>query len=322
MRRRLLKALVVVGAVALLAGAGTVRCDHASASHASASGYNVGIVYSRTGLLSAYGAEYVEGLQVRHPVRDQRHRQGQRQDDQPLLRRRRDRSGHRRLADEELHRPGLHDHRRRGLLGRRAAGGADRRPEPRALHLRPRGLGRGHGAQQVHVPLGPPDLPGRRRRRRPTCSGSGKNVVVFAQDSAFGQGNYAAVKAIIGGKGHTVTPIYVPLIGDRLDAVRPAGEAGEPGPALRRVGRLDRHVDVVGARPAERLLERQVDRHRPRRAGDLPELRPGGREDPVHLALRLPGADEQGERLARSSRCARRASSPTCSRRTASSPAR
>jgi branched-chain amino acid transport system substrate-binding protein len=41
--------------------------------------------------------------------------------------------------------------------------------------------------------------------------GSGKNVVVFAQDSAFGQGNYAAVKAIVGSKGHTVTPIYVPL---------------------------------------------------------------------------------------------------------------
>src|SRR5439155_1137303 len=41
--------------------------------------------------------------------------------------------------------------------------------------------------------------------------GSGKNVVVFAQDSAFGQGNYAAVKSIIGGKGHSVTAIYVPL---------------------------------------------------------------------------------------------------------------
>jgi branched-chain amino acid transport system substrate-binding protein len=41
--------------------------------------------------------------------------------------------------------------------------------------------------------------------------GTGRNVVVFAQDSAFGQGNYAAVKAIVGGKGHNVTAIYVPL---------------------------------------------------------------------------------------------------------------
>ena len=34
---------------------------------------------------------------------------------------------------------------------------------------------------------------------------------MFAQDSAFGQGNYAAVKAIVGGKGHNVSALYVPL---------------------------------------------------------------------------------------------------------------
>src|SRR5207247_7825057 len=40
---------------------------------------------------------------------------------------------------------------------------------------------------------------------------AGKNVVVFAQDSAFGQGNFAAVNAYIGGKGHKVSKILVPL---------------------------------------------------------------------------------------------------------------
>ena len=40
---------------------------------------------------------------------------------------------------------------------------------------------------------------------------AGKKVLVFAQDSAFGQGNVAAVKAYIGGKGHTVSQILVPL---------------------------------------------------------------------------------------------------------------
>src|SRR5438132_10737164 len=59
MRRRLFAALTTVGAVALLAATGTVA---ASARHTAASSYNVGIVYSRTGLLAAYGAEYVEGL--------------------------------------------------------------------------------------------------------------------------------------------------------------------------------------------------------------------------------------------------------------------
>ena len=66
MRHRLLKALVAVGAVTLVVGAATVAAattHQASKSAATASsGYNVGIVYSRTGLLSAYGAEYVEGL--------------------------------------------------------------------------------------------------------------------------------------------------------------------------------------------------------------------------------------------------------------------
>src|SRR5206468_300909 len=34
---------------------------------------------------------------------------------------------------------------------------------------------------------------------------AGKKVVVFAEDTAFGQGNFAAVNAVFGGKGHTVS---------------------------------------------------------------------------------------------------------------------
>ncbi len=91
MRRRFTKALLLTLGVALLAGtAGSV----ASSRHAQADSYNVGIVYSRTGLLAAYGAEYVQGLRLRPPVRHEGHGQGQRQDDQPLVRRRRDRPGH------------------------------------------------------------------------------------------------------------------------------------------------------------------------------------------------------------------------------------
>src|SRR4051795_2873078 len=42
--------------------------------------------------------------------------------------------------------------------------------------------------------------------------GTGKKIVVFAQDSAFGQGNFAAVKAIMGAGGkNDVSSIYVPL---------------------------------------------------------------------------------------------------------------
>lgn len=39
---------------------------------------------------------------------------------------------------------------------------------------------------------------------------AGKSVVVFAQDTAFGQGNAAAVDAVLGGQGATVTSVLVP----------------------------------------------------------------------------------------------------------------
>jgi len=41
--------------------------------------------------------------------------------------------------------------------------------------------------------------------------GSGRKVVVLDQDSVFGHGNYAAVKALVGGKGHSVSEVTVPL---------------------------------------------------------------------------------------------------------------
>jgi branched-chain amino acid transport system substrate-binding protein len=40
---------------------------------------------------------------------------------------------------------------------------------------------------------------------------AGKKVLVFAQDSTFGQGNAGAVKAILGGKGAQVSQLLVPL---------------------------------------------------------------------------------------------------------------
>ncbi len=40
---------------------------------------------------------------------------------------------------------------------------------------------------------------------------TGKKVVVFAEDTAFGAGNAAAVQAIFGSKGHTISKILVPF---------------------------------------------------------------------------------------------------------------
>jgi branched-chain amino acid transport system substrate-binding protein len=40
---------------------------------------------------------------------------------------------------------------------------------------------------------------------------TGKKVVVFAEDTAFGQSNFAAVSAVFGAKGHNVSKILVPF---------------------------------------------------------------------------------------------------------------
>ena len=42
-------------------------------------------------------------------------------------------------------------------------------------------------------------------------SSVGKKVVVFAEDTAFGASNVAAVRAVFGGRGHTVSSILVPF---------------------------------------------------------------------------------------------------------------
>lgn len=39
---------------------------------------------------------------------------------------------------------------------------------------------------------------------------AGQDILVFAQDTAFGQGNFAAVDIVLGGKGANVTPLLVP----------------------------------------------------------------------------------------------------------------
>jgi branched-chain amino acid transport system substrate-binding protein len=207
MRRRLVKALLVVGAVALLAGTGTVA---ASPRHASASAYNVGIVYTRTGLLASYGAQYVEGLKygIQYATKGTNTVNGKKIN---LT-----------LADDKFD-PATGVSEMKDLIGQGYKIIAGAVSSGIALQEAPLAA-----QNQVLFISGPAATDGITGINRYTfrsgrqtyqdvataasyLQGSGKNVVVFAQDSAFGQGNYAAVKAIIGGKGHTVTPMFVPL---------------------------------------------------------------------------------------------------------------
>ena len=206
MRRRLLFSIAIVGALALSV---SLAIAAASVHRASDSSYNVGIVYSKTGLLAAYGAEYVEGLKygIQYATNGTNKVNGK--------------TINLTLADDATD-PATGVSKMKDLIGQGYKVIAGATSSGVALQEAPL-------AAQNHVlfisgPAASDAVTGANkytfRSGRQTyqdvadastyLQGSGKNVVVFAQDSAFGQGNYAAVKAIIG-KQHNVTPIYVPL---------------------------------------------------------------------------------------------------------------
>ena len=85
-------------------------------------------------------------------------------------------------------------------IGRRAPDGAARRAEPRPLHLRAGGDRRHHRANNRYTfRSGRQTIPGHARRQAILGKGVGKKIIVFAQDSAFGHGNVAAVEPISAG---------------------------------------------------------------------------------------------------------------------------
>ena len=100
----------------------------------------------------------------------------------------------------------------------------------------------------------------------------GKTITVFAQNSAFGQGNEAAVKAILGGEGRDRQLRPGRGRRDGVHPVRAAGARRQPRPRLRGVGRSDLGGDVAGDEPAGRP-RRDPRRHRTRRFGDVRRVR-------------------------------------------------
>src|SRR5207248_57652 len=206
MRHRFTKVLLGLVLFTMIAGTATV----AARSHRSTASYNVGIVYSRTGLLSAYGGEYIEGLKLglKYATKGTNKVNGK---DLNLT-----------LVDDKTD-PATAVNAAKDLIGQgyKIIGGSV--SSGVALQVAPL-------AAQNHVlfisgPAASDAITGVNkytfRAGRQTLqdintaasylTGAGKKVVVFDQDSVFGHGNYAAVKAIIGGKGHTVSEISVPL---------------------------------------------------------------------------------------------------------------
>lgn len=207
MRHRFTKVLVAAALFTLLAGTATVA---AKSKHATSSSYNVGIVYSRTGLLSAYGAEYIEGLKygLKYATHGTNKVNGK--------------TINLTLMDDKTD-PATAVNDAKGLIGQGYRILAGSVSSGVALQVAPL-------AAQNHVlfisgPAASDAITGVNRYtfrsgRQTTqdvetvasfLKGSGKKVVVFDQDSVFGHGNYAAVKAIVGSKGHQVSEISVPL---------------------------------------------------------------------------------------------------------------
>jgi branched-chain amino acid transport system substrate-binding protein len=206
MRHRFTKVLLATVLFALLAGTATVA---AKSRHATAS-YNVGIVYSRTGLLAAYGAEYIEGLKLglQYATNGTNKVNGK--------------SINLTLMDDKTD-PATAVTDAKQLIGEGYKILAGSTSSGVALQVAP--LAAQNQVLFISGPAASDAITGVNkytfRSGRQTLQdvatvtsflkGSGKKVVVFDQDSVFGHGNYAAVKAIVGAKGHTVTEVSVPL---------------------------------------------------------------------------------------------------------------
>jgi branched-chain amino acid transport system substrate-binding protein len=206
MRHRFTKVLLGLVLFTTLAGTATV----AARSDKSTASYNVGIVYSRTGLLAAYGAEYIQGLKLglKYATKGTNKVNGK---DINLT-----------LVDDKTD-PATAVNAAKDLIGQGYKILAGSTSSGVALQVAP--LAAQNKVLFISGPAASDAITGVNkytfRSGRQTLQdvntvnsflkGAGKKVVVLDQDSVFGHGNYAAVKALVGGKGHAVSEISVPL---------------------------------------------------------------------------------------------------------------
>ena len=296
MRHRFTKVLLGTALVTLLAGTATVAAR--STTHAAGS-YKVGFVYPRTGLLGAYGAEEIEGfkLGLQYATKGTGKVNGKTINVTYL-----DDKGDPATGVSEA--KDLIGQGYKILMGTGSSGVA--------LQIAP--LAAQNQILYISGPAATDAVTGLNkytfRSGRETIQdvldaasflgkSSGKKVVVFDQDTVFGHGNYAAVKAFFGAKGHNVTEVSVPLTA--TDFTPFALQAKQANPDLIFVawagttgGAMWNALVAAGSAARATTVVTGL-----RRAGDLGRLRRRCDADPVPLALRLDGTEEQGQRLAR-----------------------
>src|SRR2546421_10693010 len=207
MRHRFTKVLLGLVLFTMLAGTATV----AARSHRSTASYNVGIVYSRTGLLSAYGGEYIQGLKMglQYATNGTNKVNGK--------------NINLTLVDDKTD-PATAVNAAKDLIGQGYKILAGSVSSGVALQVAP--LAAQNKVLFISGPAASDAITGvnrytfrsgRQSYQDVLAANSflgknpGRKIVVFAQDYAFGQGNVAAVRNVLGGKGHSVSSILVPL---------------------------------------------------------------------------------------------------------------
>ena len=259
-------ALVVVLALTLAAVAGTAGAGTRGADNtAAAAPIKIGIVYSRTGLLSAYGAQYRQGLTLglQYVTKGTNRINGR-----PVQVTYVDDAGDPAKAVTAA----------RDLIGQgykiiagSTSSGAAVQVAPLAAQNRVLFIS-GPAASDAITALNRYTFRAGRQSTQDVLAAkgilgrsTGRRVVVFAQDSVFGQGNVAAVRAILGGAGHQVSSVLVPLsasdftpFAQRANQMNPdllfVAWAGTTGPAMWRA--LDQQGTVRGTTVATGLAER------------------------------------------------------------------
>jgi branched-chain amino acid transport system substrate-binding protein len=205
-------AAALAGMVAILAAFGArAEAGYGRADVAAKGTVKVGVVYSRTGLLSAYGAEYISGLRMglQYATKGTNTVNGTKIE---LT-----------LVDDGTD-PAKAVSAAKDLIGQGYKIIAGTASSGIALQLAP--LAEQNKILYNSGPAASDAVTGANRytfrsgrqtyqdilaAKEILGAGVGRKVVVFAQDTAFGQGNVAAVRNVLGGRGHTVSSILVPL---------------------------------------------------------------------------------------------------------------
>ena len=208
------RAAYVVAAVSLLAGAAVAAAAAQTDTRggASASTVKVGIIYSRTGALGGFGAEEVEGFQYGLSyLKSQKNTCGGHKLDVTYV------------DDQTVATNAVNA--AKDLIGKGYKIIAGTTLSGSALQVAP--IAEQNKVLFISGPAAADAITGMNRyvfrsgrqsyqdvetaaNILPPRS-AGKKVVVFAEDTAFGASNVAAVTQVFGGKGHTISKILVPF---------------------------------------------------------------------------------------------------------------